>query len=374
MNIGIIDADLIGRANHRFPNLACMKISSWNKANGNKVKLILSYEEINIYDKIYISKVFTDTSVPNEILNLHNVNYGGTGFFFDKAPDLSFEMEHSCPDYDLYSAWVETQLASGVSKIKLKDYTDSSIGFLTRGCFRKCAFCVNKKYDRSFIASPLCEFFDRQRKTISLWDDNFLSHPKWRELLSELKSTETPFQFRQGLDLRLITEEKANLFSDVKYSGDYIFAFDHIDDSPIIKEKLAIWKSKINKTTKLYVFCGFDRSDKWDLSFWKQDIIDTFKRIRILMEYGCLPYIMRFNRYEESPFRGTYINLARWCNQPSMFKKESFREFVQANTSISGVNCATNKYFDYMLSEIAGLDEFCDMKYNNLNKYSLNFV
>ena len=34
MNIAIIDADLIGRAKHRFPNLACMKLSAYYKAQG----------------------------------------------------------------------------------------------------------------------------------------------------------------------------------------------------------------------------------------------------------------------------------------------------------------------------------------------------
>ncbi len=31
MNVGIIDADLIGAKKHRFPNLASMKISAYNK-------------------------------------------------------------------------------------------------------------------------------------------------------------------------------------------------------------------------------------------------------------------------------------------------------------------------------------------------------
>jgi len=31
MKIGIIDADLIGRKKHRFPNLASMKISAYHK-------------------------------------------------------------------------------------------------------------------------------------------------------------------------------------------------------------------------------------------------------------------------------------------------------------------------------------------------------
>ena len=34
MNIAIIDADLIGRAKHRFPNLVCMKLSSYFKRRG----------------------------------------------------------------------------------------------------------------------------------------------------------------------------------------------------------------------------------------------------------------------------------------------------------------------------------------------------
>ena len=77
------------------------------------------------------------------------------------------------------------------------------------------------------------------------------------------------------------------------------------------------------KIPKFYTFCGFDREDKWNAEFWKQDLWDLWKRIELLMRYQCLPYIMRFNRYEESPYRGTYINLAAWCNQPSAFKKKS---------------------------------------------------
>ena len=31
MNIAVIDADLIGRKRHRFPNLVCMKLSGYHK-------------------------------------------------------------------------------------------------------------------------------------------------------------------------------------------------------------------------------------------------------------------------------------------------------------------------------------------------------
>lgn len=83
MNIAIIDADLITRAKHRFPNLACMKISGYYKEQGNNVKLVTDYikEELEQYDVIFLSKVFTDTIVPEWVIQLENIKCGGTGFF-----------------------------------------------------------------------------------------------------------------------------------------------------------------------------------------------------------------------------------------------------------------------------------------------------
>lgn len=85
IKIAVIDADLIGRKNHRFPNLACMKISGYEKDQNNNVTLKLDYNDLDKFDKVYISKVFTDTYIPEDILTLSNIEYGGTGFFYDKA-------------------------------------------------------------------------------------------------------------------------------------------------------------------------------------------------------------------------------------------------------------------------------------------------
>lgn len=66
MKIGIIDADLLGRKKHRFPNLACEKISGYWKERGAEVNLLMNYNWSDDYDHIYISKVFTDTPIPVE--------------------------------------------------------------------------------------------------------------------------------------------------------------------------------------------------------------------------------------------------------------------------------------------------------------------
>ena len=41
-----------------------------------------------------------------------------------------------------------------------------------------------------------------------------------------------------------------------------------------------------------------------------------------------MPYIMRHKNYLDTPYEGIFIQLARWANQPNMFKKLSFREFI----------------------------------------------
>lgn len=344
MRIGIIDADLISRKRHRFPNLACMKLSNYYKSTGHDVELKLDYDNLAEFDKVFISKVFTDTPVEDSVLKMPNVEYGGTGFFYDKAPNLPEEIEHCKPDYDLYAGWVAEQIKNGVKPLEFKYYTDYSIGFITRGCFRKCSFCVNKKYDRVFKHSPLNEFLDLSKPKICLLDDNFFGCPNWRELLQELKATGKPFQFKQGLDERLLTDEKCEELFSSKYDGEFIFAFDNIKDRDLIEQKLGLIRKYYDKINiKFYVFCGFnhDAPERYNEDFWVKDIIDLFERMSMLAKYKCLPYVMRYKDYELSPYRGIYINVARWANQPSFYKKKSFYEFCTADAHKGK---ATEKY------------------------------
>ena len=111
-----------------------MKISGYYKELGAEVELKLDYEDLFIYDKVFISKVFTDTPIDKEILKLPNVKYGGTGFFYDKAPQLPNEIEHHIPDYHLYDEWVNRQIDSGKKRNDFKYYLDYSIGYTTRKC------------------------------------------------------------------------------------------------------------------------------------------------------------------------------------------------------------------------------------------------
>lgn len=397
LKIGVIDADLLDHGT-KHPNLALLKISGFCKSltladgRNHDVRLICSYDEIsnfrqtvNEYDIIAVSRVFKFTKIPdilNQLIDDHLVYYGGTGFFEVNGPNLPDEVEHFMPDYSLYLEFIDKQTEGDPAKIKrlYNDYVNYSIGFTTRGCIRQCGFCVNRLLNRVVKWSPIEEFLDPTRPAIYLWDDNIMAAPPkvFKEVMDSLQATNKPFQFRQGMDIRLMTDEKAELLSKVKYHGDYIFAFDHYKmDDPIEKRHvdqtirgLDIWRRHCNKSTKLYVLVAYDSQDE-------KDIEGTFFRIKTLMEYGCLPYIMRFEEYHNSRFKGMYIQLARWCNQPSFFKKKSFRQYCEANeeyhmranpTATKNCSCfQTMLDFEKEFPEIA--KKYFDLRMEDLNRF-----
>ena len=57
-------------------------------------------------------------------------------------------------------------------------------------------------------------------------DDNFFGCSKWSPLLEEAISNGKPFKFKQGMDERILTNEKCEMLFSAKYDGDYTFAFD----------------------------------------------------------------------------------------------------------------------------------------------------
>jgi hypothetical protein len=341
MKIGLIDNDFVSRDNHNFPNLALMKLSAYHKSIGNDVELI-GFNEINPntlfgndFDKILISKAFTDTNTPEYIFKMDNVSYGGTGFFFDKAEKLPFEIEHIKPDYTLYNKYLHL-----VTKSKF--YTDYSIGFTTRGCFRHCPFCVNINSNKVELHSPIDEFYESSKPKLAMLDDNILGLPNKElyKIFDRLGEINKPFQYRQAMDIRLLTDERIKRIFELKYDGDYYFAFDMWKYRDIIEEKMKLWyesylKYKSTKRTyhigtRIYLFTGLDEENKYDEQFWLNDIEILFKRIEICFKYKLSPYIMRFETVDKSIFRKIYINLCQWTNHPSIpCLKSSFSEFIE---------------------------------------------
>jgi len=343
MNIAIIDNDLLKRDNHNFPNLAIMKISAYHKSIGNNVELA-TFEDINpmtlfkkYYDKIYISKAFTDTETPDFIYKLPNINIGGTGFYFDKSDPLPYEIEHIKPDYNAYES------AYKIIKDKMF-YTDYSIGYTTRGCFRHCPFCVNMNLNKVNIHSSIDEFYDQSRKKIVLLDDNILGLPNKNlfQIFDRFEEINKPIQYRQGMDIRLLTKERIERLFRLKYDGGkggftYYFAFDLWEYKDKIEENLKLFSEMYFERkpnvkwirTKLYCFCGFNPNNETSENYWITDLELLFKRFEIILKYKAAPFVMKHKDYKNSPFYFVYDEIANYTNGLNgLVLQMSFNEYL----------------------------------------------
>jgi len=307
--IGLIDVD----GGHRFPNLALMKISAWHKSHGDEVEW---YDPMfgGHFDKVYMSKVFSFTQDVDYPIDADEVERGGSGYcislvdgkeVFDQSKNrnLPYEIEHIYPDYSLYPSLTK----------------DTAYGFLTRGCPRGCDFCiVEKKEGRCSVkVADLSEFWHGQ-KNIVLCDPNILACKDWRDLLQQCIDSKAWIDFNQGLDVRLMTEEKARMLTRMKIKEIH-FAWDRYEDRDKVVPKLQLYAdvakfSPHGHKAIVYTLVNFSTTLEQDLD-----------RIYTLRDMGYWPYVMI---YDKEHCDKVYKLLQRWVNMRSVFAKvERFEDF-----------------------------------------------
>ena len=301
MRIGLIDVD-----GHNYPNLPLMKLSAWHKARGDTVEwyepLVHGFPNPPL-DKVYMSKVFSFSPDYEYFVNAKEVVKGGSGYcislengkeVFDKSKDkeLPYEIEHIYPDYSIYGI------------------TDTAYGFLTRGCPRGCDFCHVKVKEGlcSCKVADLSEFWNGQ-KNIVLCDPNILACKEWKSLLQQLVDSKAWIDINQGLDIRLMTKEKAELIKQMKIK-ELHFAWDRYEDKDIIVPKFKMFKEitqiDIRKLI-VFVLCNFDTTIDQDL-----------ERIYTLRDLGYWAYVMLYDK-EHIPKNSKLRKMARWVNMRSVF-------------------------------------------------------
>jgi hypothetical protein len=295
--IGLIDVD-----GHNFPNIPLMKISAYHKAKGDHVEWYDPMFSPHM-DKVYVSKVFSFSPDFEYIIDADEVSYGGSGYcislingkeVFDKSKDkdLPPEIEHIYPDYSLYGI------------------TDTAYGFLTRGCPRGCSFChvEAKEGRRSYKVADLNEFWNGQ-KNIVLCDPNILACREWKDLLQQLIDSKAWVDFNQGLDIRLMTEEKAEMLKQIKIKQLH-FAWDRYQDKDKILPKFKLFKDITGireRDLVVYVLCNFDTTLEQDL-----------ERIYTLREMVYWAYVMLYDK-DHIPKGHILRKLQRWVNNRVIF-------------------------------------------------------
>ena len=289
-----------------------MKISTWHKAQGNTVEFIHAgiawtpsrekkpFIVPSGYDEIYCSVVFSGSKayIIDDMIGKSKIFYGGSGH--DLTTKLSPKIEACAPDYSIYPE------------------NDCNYGFITRGCIRKCSFCIVSKKEGgihlySSVEKIIAGGFDKTR----FLDNNILSYKGHIEILQELVNKKIYHQFNQGLDVRLLTKENADLLKRTKHFYELTFAFDNWAYLPLIEKKLPL----------------LDGFRKWGLKFYvyvhpDMPLSDTIKRVEYLRERKIHAYVMRDIACYGSKYHMFYTKLAEFANNGMKTKKINFQTFL----------------------------------------------
>ena len=290
MLIGLHDSD-----DTNFPNYALMKISAWHKEQGDSVEW---WNPLLTYDRVYSSKVFTFT--PENPYLPENTVKGGTGYgIYDELPK---EIDDMFPDYSIYPN------------------VDYAIGFLTRGCIRKCPWCVVPKKEGKIRAYRTWQEIKRpDSRDIVFMDNNVLACPHGVEQMKDMIGKKVRIDFNQGLDARLITPEIAEILSKLKWIRSIRMSCDTDSMLDVVLTAIKRLQDCGVKPYRVFVY------------LLVQDIESAERRAVALRDVGAdvfaQPYRDFVNNTEPSE---DLKHFARWVNHKAIFK--TVKEFADYAT------------------------------------------
>lgn len=293
MKIGLVQID------GKLPNLALMQICAYHESLGHQVEWFKGNLFAHEYDKVYASKIFKFSETPQLP---ENALIGGTGIdFFNTLPE---EIASMNPSYSLYPE------------------CDYHIGFSMKGCRFRCKFCcVPTKEGKPRINSTIDGLLlnPNGKDKLMLLDNDFFGGQDWRINLERIIELKLKVCFVQGLNIRILKDEQAELLAQCSYRNskfkkhDLTFAWDRFQDERLIIQGIErCLKYGIKPDNmQFFVLIGFDTTPEQDLY-----------RVNLLKSFGCKPYAMPYNKFDAYQKR-----FARWVNHRAIFNTVKWEDY-----------------------------------------------
>jgi len=286
----------------KLVNLAILKLAQFHINKNDDVAWYEHMFDYNDTEILYISKIFTFTA-DVVYLPINAVIYrGGTGY--DLTTKLPDNIENIIDIQDAYSL--------------LYPDVDYSILFTTRGCVRKCSFCVVPQKEGLTHSIPMTSL-NPNGKYIELLDNNFFSSSDWKYRLEQLKLLDQPINFNTGIDIRTLSELQAEALGKSNIKAIHI-AWDNLGEEEKVfrgVDKLIKYVSPSKITC--YVLVGFEQ---------KEIIESDIYRVMKLHSYKITPFGMGYINFNDPKQKRTQSvkDFQRWVNR-HIFKTVLFKEY-----------------------------------------------
>ena len=294
MNIALHDSDYTG-----FPNYALMKLSAYHKAQGDHVEWWIPMVK---YDRVYSSKIFTFT--PEEPMLPEDTIKGGTGYgLLDELPP---EVDAMFPDYSIYPE------------------CDHAVGFLTRGCIRKCPWCIVPKKEGGIRPYRTWnEIKRRECRDIVFMDNNVLACEWGLEQMEDMIGEDVRIDFNQGMDARLIDSDAAEIISRLKWIRHIRMSCDTDSMLDVVLDKVELLKQHGVKPYRLFIY------------LLVQDIESAEHRALALRSAGVDVFAQPYRDFENSIEPTKQMrDFARFVNRKEIFKSvDTFADYKKNRRS-----------------------------------------
>jgi hypothetical protein len=267
-----------------------MKLSAYHKNIGDDVDLAMPSTAYG-YDKVYASKIFSYTEMPNLPFN---TILGGSGVDINAV--LPLGIDNLCPDYDLYNM-------------------NYSLGFFTRGCIRSCDWCIVPQKEGKIQPYAKINDFIRHKYAL-LMDNNVLASLHGIEQIEALTKLNIRVDFNQGLDARLIDFNMAKLLAKIKWWKPIRLACDTQSSKKVIEIAVALLRQAGATPKRYFVYCLI-----------KDDIDEALDRISYLQCLGLDVFAQPYRSLQGNTVSHVAKELASWCNQAKMRKTLTFNQF-----------------------------------------------
>lgn len=277
----------------KYPPLGLMKISTYHKRQGDGV---VFYKGTNVdlrnqkWDIIYVTTMFTyqwNTTIKTIKFyqrNKANKNIKVGGVLASLLEDDVEKETGIKPHFGLYKK-VDRLPPDYDDELFNNYYTNNaSFGYMTRGCPNKCPYCAVPRLEPTYIPFiSLKKQIDPNKKDLILLDNNVLASSKFPKIIKEIKKYEfykgAKFRnrlryvdFNQGVDARLLTDEKMKLLSEIAIKPLRI-AFDDIKLKNLYIEKIKLAHKYGIKHLSNFVLFNYNGTPE-----------DFYKRLRINIE------------------------------------------------------------------------------------------
>jgi len=275
--------------------VSLLKIGAWRKAKGDDCVLFVNkLPAHNEFDEIWITTCFT-FDIPHAVAMVkeakrraRRVWVGGIAVsllpqYFTRQDvgvhqGLIDDAERFAPDYNLLG--------------KPPTY---SISHTSRGCIRKCKFCMVPRLEPVFEGRDWVKDIHPQTRKILFYDNNWLAKDVTDlridvELLQEMvKSGQIRIiDFNQGLDCRLLTEEKADLLKGLPIKP-MRFAFDGIQEDGYYQRAVEMMSTRGFREFMTYVLYNFKDTPK-DFYYRLRQSVELAARLRINVDSFPMRY------------------------------------------------------------------------------------